>query len=70
MAGKIIIEFDQKGQPTEIIEGEIPLPIAIVALEVMRTRLVHNIIATQQVAAQARARQGLVMPDGTPARSN
>lgn len=70
MSGKIIIEFDDKGNWTEAVQGNVAVPAAIVALGIMKIKLEHNLIALQAQRSQQEQRRGLVMPDGTPVRTN
>lgn len=62
IVGKLIIAFDGDGNTAESIEGVVKLGPAIAKLEIIKARMVAQMIAVEEQARQRNP--GIILPSG------
>ncbi len=62
VVGKLILLFDDKGNSNVAMEGQVPLGPAIARIEILKARMVADMVAQENRAMQQRP--GIVLPNG------
>ncbi len=62
IVGKLILLFDDKGNSNVAMEGQVALGPAIARLEILKARMVQDLINQENRAMQQRP--GIVLPNG------
>ncbi len=62
--GRIVIEFDNKGNSGHALEGNVPIGPAICKLETVKAGLVMQILQAEQMEIAKRQSRGIVLPNG------